>query len=469
MLETLKFIIPVDLLQGCFFLIIFGLVISACVLVFVNAKQKNWEINWKNNTKDDPTDDLNMGHGSIMELSEIVATKSEKFAEALPNIALIIGLLGTFWGIGIALNSAASVLRNTDADYLSMIPKMLPMLDGMGAQFKSSIYGIMAFLLMNIWLNWKGKKKQRVRWCAIICNSLITEKKNARLEYETKLLEGVIRLHDCLRDTLQDGFLKQQKAFKEQQKALVEGFNSQQDRFASLIDFSKELANGIGSLAKMTGEQVEKIGKSAEDMGMSSKMLSVSADSLRNSVNDFTPSVMKMLESIQTSFIDSVKTTNKTMEKAGKIIESSVEGMSAEIKGTQETLIETNNKFDKDITESLEIIRKSCDALKIANDSNKGVMQKLNDNIDVKLEELNKANYAIQRALDGLGEKIAKEISFEMGNIAGDAKDQMDAIRTIAERMESVQAELQTASDSICGAIDHLTQIIESSSANPEG
>lgn len=107
--------------------------------------------------------------------------------------------------------------------------------------------------------------------------------------------------------------------------------------------------------------------------------------------------------------------------------------------------------------------------MKIANDSNKGVMQKLNDNIDVKLEELNKANYAIQRALDGLGEKIAKEISFEMGNIAGDAKEQMDAIRTIVERMDSVRTELQTASDSICGAIDHLTQIIESSSVNPEG
>lgn len=469
MLNTLFFIIPTDLLQGLFFIIIFGQVVLACVLVHKNAQKSNWEINWKNNTKDDPTDDLNMGHGSIMELSEIVATKSEKYAEALPNVTLILGLLGTFLGIGIALNSAAGVLKDTSANYIDMIPKMLPMLDGMGAQFKSSIYGIIAFLLLSVLLNWKGKKKERIRWCAIICNSIIEEKKKAKHNYETKLLEGVTKLHDCLRDTLQDGFIKQQKAFKEQQKALVEGFNSQQDRFASLIDYSKELADGMGSLAKMTGKQVEKIGKSAEEMGMSSKMLSVSADSLRNSVNDFTPSVMKMLESIQSSFIESVANTNKTMETAGKAIQFSVAGMSSEIKGTLETMTETNNKFDHNINESLEALNKSCNALEISNSSSKGIMQKLNESIEEKLDELNRANNAIQQALDGLGEKIAKEISFEMENISGDTKDRMEAVKNIAERINSIENSLQMTSDSICGAIDNLTHVIESSSIGPEG
>ena len=470
MLNTLFFIIPTDLLQGLFFIIIFGQVVLACVLIHKNAQKSNWEINWKNNTKDDPTDDLNMGHGSIMELSEIVATKSEKYAEALPNIALIIGLLGTFLGIGIALNSAADAMKNTSVDHLvDMMPKMRSMMDGMGAQFKSSIYGIIAFLVLSFLLNWKGKKKERIRWCATICNSIIEEKKKAKYNYETKLLEGVTKLHDCLRDTLQDGFIKQQKAFKDQQKALVEGFNSQQDRFASLIDYSKELADGMGSLAKMTGKQVEKIGKSAEEMGMSSKMLSVSADSLRNSVNDFTPAVMKMLESIQSSFIESVANTNNTMETAGKAIQFSVAGMSSEIKGTLETMTETNNKFDHNINESLDILNKSCNALEISNSSSKGIMQKLNDSIDEKLAELNRANNAIQQALDGLGEKIAKEISFEMENISGDTKDRMESVKNIAERINSIENALQMTSDSICGAIDNLTHIIESSSIGPEG
>jgi len=473
--DSIKFFIPTDLLQGLFFIIIFGQVVLAYALIHKNARKSNWDANWKNNTKDDPTDDLNMGHGSIMELSEIVATKSEKYAEALPNIVLILGLLGTFIGITIALTSAADAMKNTGAEQLvkidnlnAMMIKLRSMMDGMGAQFKTSIYGIIAFLVLSFLLNWKGKKKERIRWCAIICNSIIAERRNAKHDYETKLLEGVTNLHDCLRDTLQDGFIKQQKAFKEQQKALVEGFNSQQDRFASLIDYSKELADGMGSLAKMTGKQVEKIGKSAEEMGMSSKMLSVSADSLRNSVNDFTPSVMKMLESIQNSFIESVANTNKTMETAGKAIQFSVAGMSSEIKGTLETMTETNNKFDRNINESLEILNKSCNALEISNSSSKGIMQKLNDSIEEKLDELNRANNAIQQALEGFGEKIAKEISFEMENISGDTKDRMDAVKNIAERINSIENALQTTSDSICGAIDNLTHVIESSSTGPE-
>jgi hypothetical protein len=93
--------------------VIFGLAMIVIVLVKKNAHADVWEHNWVGGTKE-TDNDLDAEHGSVYELSDAVASKSEKMAETLPGILLILGLFPTFVGLGIALNQASNVLNSAN-------------------------------------------------------------------------------------------------------------------------------------------------------------------------------------------------------------------------------------------------------------------------------------------------------------------------------------------------------------------
>ncbi|AOY42385.1 hypothetical protein AOT82_6 [Psychrobacter sp. AntiMn-1] len=77
------------------------LTIATVIWLLVSAKETNWEANWHGGDLDDDTNNFAGEHGSVQELSEAVATKAEKVAEIMPSMLLIVGLLGTFLGLGI--------------------------------------------------------------------------------------------------------------------------------------------------------------------------------------------------------------------------------------------------------------------------------------------------------------------------------------------------------------------------------
>ena len=149
MLEYIQFLYPVDGIQKLFFFLIAGLSIGTAIWILIVAKEKNWEYNWLGETPEAPQDDLDVEHGSVFDLSEAIATRGEKFAAVLPSMLLVIGLLGTFLGVGFSLDTAAGILSNKGDEPMALLQKMMPMLDGMGALFKSSIYGIIFFFLFS--------------------------------------------------------------------------------------------------------------------------------------------------------------------------------------------------------------------------------------------------------------------------------------------------------------------------------
>lgn len=168
--EIVSFLLPqADILQWSFGGIIAGAILATMASVSIYAKAESWEKKWNGGTVDDHSDDLDADHGSINDISSAVATRAEKVADVMPGMLLILGLLGTFLGLGIALNKASMILvdANNGAGMDAAMSNLMGMMEGLGTKFKTSTWGIMAFLALKVWSAYNGYDERRLRWCAV--------------------------------------------------------------------------------------------------------------------------------------------------------------------------------------------------------------------------------------------------------------------------------------------------------------
>lgn len=153
-----------DGLSLFFFILLTSLFFITLITVWLNAKPENWEYNW---LAEDGDNNLGSEHGSVHELSEAIATKSEKFASVAPSMLLIIGLLGTFVGLGIALNKASEVLASADtmSNMDNAMTQLMGLMEGLGAKFKTSTYGLFYFIVLNLVFQLlKNYDNERLTW-----------------------------------------------------------------------------------------------------------------------------------------------------------------------------------------------------------------------------------------------------------------------------------------------------------------
>ena len=183
--EILGFMNPFsDLLSTIFIVSMVMASIGTVIWLSLSANTTQWEKNWHGENLDSINQNLDDEHGSITDLSDAVATKSEKIADIIPSMLLVFGLLGTFLGLGMALNHASNVLANISTTGMdSAMSQLLGMMDGLGAKFKTSTWGILCFITLNIIFNIKGATEKRLAW---VIQKVRQEAELKKVEYETK-------------------------------------------------------------------------------------------------------------------------------------------------------------------------------------------------------------------------------------------------------------------------------------------
>jgi myosin heavy subunit len=204
--EIIAFLIPgndpIQLVFGGLFLIL----ISATLIgVWRGAKPVSWEKKWNGSAQiDGSVDDLDVEHGSVNEISAAVASTGEKLADIMPGILLILGLLGTFLGLGIALNKASTILleANAGGGMDSAMANLMGMMEGLGTKFKTSTWGIMAFLLLKAWSARNGYEERRLRWCVGKMKAAFEYSRQTqlqeRLQTQHALIEALGRIDQTL-------------------------------------------------------------------------------------------------------------------------------------------------------------------------------------------------------------------------------------------------------------------------------
>ena len=328
MADLLGYLVPTNGFEFLFFLVIFGSAIVIAILVRINANAKSWDINWQSGTPkenvvecdvckgtgldpennelvcpkclgakvivdgssndDAEKDDLHPEHGSVFELSDHVMTASEKCAEVLPSTLLVVGLLGTFLGVGMALDDAAGAIAsisssNVSADAAnslvdnmkSMVDNMKGMIEGMGGQFKSSIYGILASLGFTFWRSKFGSEKERVRWVLTKCNEenktgdgAFQEFVCGQMKFITDSVNAIKKsVGRSLKETISEGYESRNAAFAEILRNTVNPSIDVLDLSRQTLDTSTRLVSKMEQMAKSIEENLGAAAKAAEEMG----------------------------------------------------------------------------------------------------------------------------------------------------------------------------------------------------------
>ncbi|MFV3380942.1 hypothetical protein [Pseudomonas sp. NY15354] len=197
--DIVEFLTPAqEPIQIVFFTVIALGVVLSVLLVSLRANPVSWQRKWEGEDFDATPSGLEVEHGSISELSQAVATPAEKLAGMMPGLLLIVGLLGTFLGLGLALDKASSILQSSGSSVGAMddsMQNLMAMMQGLGTKFKTSTWGIIAFILLKVWESWSGFEERRLKWCI---NKMKGELGQAREMREREKLESEERQHQSL-------------------------------------------------------------------------------------------------------------------------------------------------------------------------------------------------------------------------------------------------------------------------------
>ncbi|MFV5367358.1 hypothetical protein VXO74_01355 [Acinetobacter junii] len=308
-LSILNFLLPihvspikVEILPILFFIIIWSLFVWTVYHVYKKAKPENWENNWYGGNKGDKRKKLDAEHSSVMEISEAVATSSEKLADIMPGMILIIGLLGTFLGLGLALDKASSILTNANdiSNMDASMSQLMGMLEGLGTKFKTSTWGLLAFILLKVILSKNGYEERRLRWSIEKVKSELDIVREQKVQEDRANNQKII---DCMQ-TLAMQFEKTVKINQDSNKEQLKQLSQFSQDTVSAIRFSHEDQSKL--LNEAQNNQIEHI-----------KLIKDQALSFEKILNNLSEKYDQMIKSIDLQHHEN-KSFFKDLVKQGK-------------------------------------------------------------------------------------------------------------------------------------------------------
>jgi hypothetical protein len=396
--EIFKFMIPNDLFQVFFLLVIMSIGFWNYLSIRKNANSKNWLANWENDTASDSSDDLDSEHGSVLDISQAVATKAERWAEMIPGIMLIMGLLGTFMGLGVALNKASYILSNAHStDFSYLMENLMNMMEGLGTKFKTSAWGIMGFLIYKSWISINGFDERRLRWA-------IGKMKQETIKRREGLQQSENENYNKMKDLLQEMInhvVGQEKFYqnleesigvmsKNTEKMEKNTFIMQKD-YKAFIDSTAGNIEGISVASTSLSGSAENFTQASKDFSNTvdsfsakisdeiNKTLGYFADNLSETTTNFSNVLDKRIE-------DYTNLTKNAIEQYGKLFEV-INNLSITIEAQNEI---NNNLVAsvKDSIESLESTYKSTNKELVENVT--GSLDNSNNLLQNKFEQIDK-------------------------------------------------------------------------------
>lgn len=505
-IEIVSFLSPYngkfELLPSIFFTIILSLFIISLISLTINAKPENWDKNWQEKN-------LDIEQGSITELSDSIATKSEKVATAMPGIVLIIGLLGTFIGLGLALDKASIILSSADMNNVdSSMGQLMGMMEGLGTKFKTSTWGLIAFLLLKALSSKNNFEEKRLSWVSnkirtildnrnqetkikneenlntllisienLTTNLIDTQKTN--MESRSTLLNNVKR--ESL-DSIIDKLVVVSELNQSQIQTLNEGFNNiQQEK----LRLHKEMLDTIEkSLTKMLQKQDSINSQNAK---LLSELNTAQIDLFHQQHNELTDITNGMSNALATTFMQAMtdlqtqqsihsETNQENLkELAQRICESIETQQSRIIKAvdknshyldvTAKESQQTRQAMDKFVNESLttiEHLKQSAAGISQAAKDMGGSASQLQNVIDSLSKEMNSLLATMKQDLGATIDNMDKSFVANMNKMTTDLNHTIeDMNNNFKQNMETMSGNLGIATNDISKAVKELSSAVD--------
>ncbi|PJK14088.1 hypothetical protein CO613_06760 [Lysobacteraceae bacterium NML07-0707] len=407
-MSVLNFLLPEfsDGIQAVFFLTFLFFVTLAASLQLVFAREKSWENRWK---KGEGGADarFDIDHGSTMEIYHAIATRSELLKDIMPGMLLVIGLLGTFLGLGLALNSASSALQSSGEGVGAMSGDMMTMLQGLGTKFKTSTWGIIGYILLKGFDLFVRTDERRMMWVIGKVDEEMEKRKQMDLHARENRQKIWFENIDSAVNKVVSGF----------EVASASIMNSSRDAFGSLqsaiAEIKLELIEALGNVAAAVGKSEQSLGQKFAQVATESKKTSQAI----------------------TGFVDGVSGTIDQMAGAAKGIAAGSEKISqsaAEFGGVVERFGSQFEKVLADVNDGL-------------GSAIKDMSESASKTLAEGSEKLGSATLEISSALSGLSEDIKKTLDSVEKSIEESRKQQARAMGTFSSTTETLNENVEQA------------------------
>ncbi|MFB6348337.1 hypothetical protein ACFBZI_02585 [Moraxella sp. ZJ142] len=419
-LDIIYFLSPysgkLEILPVVFFLIILFLFVFTVVNLYKNANQENWERNWVSKK-------LDIEKGSLSELSQNIASKSEYVADAMPGIILIVGLLGTFIGLGLALDKASNILSSADMNNVDgSMGQLMQMMEGLGTKFKTSTWGLIAFLLLKFISARNNYDERRLTWTSIKVKSIL---ENSRQEYLSSLEK---RQEDLLISIskLTEKLEKSQEENRKSNENLLSGVIEQQSKTSTATQEANNLAH------KVLRDSLN---------GLFNQLLDNQAKISQNNTQ-----LLERISSKQITLLDQQHTEFKeTTNTMAKVISGTIDSSFAKLLSQQLEHSKDNQESLKELTQEIcNSIQASQECIIEAVDKNSAFLEKTAQESEKTRNAMDKFVNESLKTIDSLKESA--------GGMSQAAKDMGDSAKDIGDSA----TKLQTVIDSLADEMDKL-------------
>lgn len=434
-----------EALSTIFVVSLIGLTVATVVWLLISAKEANWEANWYGGDLDDDANNLAGEHGSVQELSEAVATKAEKVAEIMPSMLLIVGLLGTFLGLGIALNKASTVLAMADtAGMDSAMTQLMGLMDGLGAKFKTSTWGILCFIILNLLFNIFGFQEKRLVWAV---KKVRAEAKEKEIILGNKELER----HQVIIDTLKsiDSNAQQHSQVLVENMKLLQDGNIKELR--NSFSIFGQIRNDINNNSRFMIDSFNKsheyslleygklFGKVQDSLDENNKIATKSSkDSITElqKIASYNQATQKSMQDFVERTVDSMASIGESADKmavAATAVGSSAEGLNDVVKNLRDELEGVMSMIKQDLSETINNMGDSFE-----------------ENMATMSKSMGQATLGISKAVD----ELSTSVDITMKEVTKVIGDSMDLQRKSAN-------EFTVTSESLNGQIFEMTDLVK--------
>jgi uncharacterized protein YukE len=458
-IEILTFILPeADPIQITFGSIMLAIVLATIYFVKKAATPENWEKQWNGGTTEDSSDDLDTGHGSLTDLCHAVATSPEKLADIMPGILLIFGLLGTFLGLGVALNKASIILVEVNSSGVDgAMSNLMGMMQGLGTKFKTSTWGIIGFIALKGWISWDGFEERRLRWCVIKIKKeldVVRIKENKQIQLHNKILiDSIDRLGTSICSMLQKEISGNRDVLERNQTLL----EAEVQNGLNLLDASNTTRQVIQSFVDSNTSNLATMKQASGDMAAAAGRVGDSADELQSAIESFRENVADVLGKLKLDLGETISGMSESFrnnmgEMSGQL-SSATQGISNAVGMLSENVASTMGNVEISINKSVDIQTKANAEFVVTSDT-------LNTQVTAMTNLVEDLRERITSGLKAVSESGQRMVSLDKryASITDAVEEMMIAIKKLISESEQRMVLLDKHFTSVTEAIQGMTK-----------
>ncbi len=499
--DVLDFLLPNlgDPLQVAFMIILLAMMLATVISAHKYAGPTSWEKKWNRGTPSDDSDDLDIEHGSVTDLWHAVATGPEKLAEVMPGLLLVVGLLGTFLGLGLALNHASNILGQPNAMSASgaadSMQDLLGLLQGLGTKFKTSTWGISGFVLLKIWSEFTRFEEKRLRWVISKVKTELDKRQKISAEFEqnkqnllfSQMSSMTEKMVACLSEQVgtilkqnashhENALIAWRSAFTELAKesasaVVVDAINQQSKIFhadiqqlhavtsatnTAMTNFTESTRDIVGNMS----DAASLMAAGADKVGGAAGELVIAIDAFKSQFTDVLDNVRKDLGAAIKNMSQQASTTlekgSQQLGDATREISMALGQLSVDVKATM-------NEVKGSINEALKIQKNaameftlSSQALNDSITATTGMVDKLGKPIESGLVAISTSNREMSATIRKMDQAFAKldAIIEQLSNVPQSLQP-LEGLNNTSKMLQHLNGELRAMCDTL-EPIKHL-------------